>query len=63
MEGDVEMSNLQSNTIMIKWPPKTGKMLEIPEVDQWKWFRSEEAKKRINPAQAGFIDELEKLFE
>lgn len=62
VEGNIEMSDLQSNTIMIEWPPKAGKMLEIPEVDRWEWFSSEEAKKRINPAQAGFINELEKLL-
>jgi hypothetical protein len=33
---------------------------EIPEVDQWEWFISEE-KKRMNPAQTTFIIELENI--
>jgi predicted NUDIX family NTP pyrophosphohydrolase len=62
LEGDLEMSGFQSNTIFIDWPPKSGKTLEIPEVDQWEWFISEEAKNKINPAQVGFIVEIEELL-
>lgn len=61
MEGDIELSGLYSNTLQIEWPPRSSKMIEIPEVDQWEWFESEEAQKRINPAQAAFIAELEEL--
>ncbi|WP_257721526.1 hypothetical protein [Chryseobacterium sp. IHB B 17019] len=38
-------------------------MIEIPEVDEWEWFDSDEAKNRINPAQVSFIIELEELLE
>jgi predicted NUDIX family NTP pyrophosphohydrolase len=63
VEGNIDISGLSSNTIMIEWPPKSGKMIEIPEVDEWQWFDSVEVKKRINPAQASFIIELEGLLE
>jgi hypothetical protein len=47
----------------IKYPlnglPNLAKS-EIPEVDQWEWFISEE-KKRMNPAQTTFIIELENI--
>jgi len=62
LESDIETSGLYSNTLQIEWPPRSSKMIEIPEVDQWKWFESEEAQKRINPAQAAFITELEELL-
>jgi hypothetical protein len=32
-------------------------------VDQWEWFSSEEAQKRINTAQKDFITELENILE
>ena len=62
LEKDLETTGLQSNILTINWPPKSGKIMEIPEVDRWEWFRSEEAKQKINPAQAGFIVQLEKLI-
>ena len=62
LEGDIEMSGLQSNTVFIDWPPKSGKKIEIPEVDRWEWLSSEEAKNKINPAQIEFITEIEELL-
>lgn len=62
LEGDIETSVLYSNTLQIEWPPKSDKFIEIPEVDQWEWFISEEAQMRINPAQADFIIQLEKII-
>lgn len=62
LEFDIENAGLSSNTVEIEWPPRSGKMIEIPEVDRWEWFGSEEAKKRINPAQAAFITELEEML-
>ncbi|MDR6405468.1 MULTISPECIES: NUDIX domain-containing protein [Chryseobacterium] len=63
VEGNIDLVGLTSNTIKIKWPPKFDKMIEIPEVDEWEWFDSDEAKNRINPAQVSFIIELEELLE
>ncbi|WP_027379555.1 NUDIX hydrolase [Chryseobacterium daeguense] len=62
VEGEIDSTGFTSNLIPIEWPPKSGKTIEIPEVDQWKWFDSDEAKKRINPAQAELITELEGLL-
>lgn len=63
LESDLEMTGLQSNTISINWPPRSGKIIEIPEVDRWEWFESEEAILKINSAQSEFILQLEKLLK
>lgn len=63
LEKDIETSGLCSNTVEIEWPPRSSTMIEIPEVDQWEWFMSEEAQKKINLAQAAFITELEKILK
>ncbi|WP_228464556.1 NUDIX hydrolase [Chryseobacterium antibioticum] len=60
LEGHMETSGLYSNTVQIEWPPRSSSIIEIPEVDQWEWFASEEVKIKINSAQADFIMELEK---
>lgn len=62
LEKDLEISGFQSNSLEIEWPPKSGKIITIPEVDDWKWFESAEAKKYINQAQADFIVQIEVLF-
>jgi len=63
VEGEIETAGLSSNTIMIAWPPRSGKMMEIPEVDRWEWFSAEEARIKINPAQCAFIDEIEESIQ
>lgn len=63
LERDIETSDLYSHTFSLEWPPKSGKIIEVPEVDQWEWFSSEEAQKRINTAQKDFITELENILE
>lgn len=63
LEGDIDTSDLYSNTFSLEWPPKSGKIIEIPEVNQWEWFSSEEAQQRINAAQKGFITELENIVK
>lgn len=63
LQGDMDTSDLYSNTFSLEWPPKSGKITEVPEVDRWEWFSSEEAQQRINPAQKDFITELESLVK
>jgi predicted NUDIX family NTP pyrophosphohydrolase len=38
-------------------------MKEFPEVDRAAWFALEEARERINPAQAAFLDRLSEALE
>lgn len=58
VEGDVDADNIKSNTFSLEWPPKSGKMIEVEEVDKAAWFDAATAKVKINPAQKAFIDEL-----
>jgi predicted NUDIX family NTP pyrophosphohydrolase len=58
-EGDADPAALVSNRIWIEWPAGSGKRIEIPEVDRCNWFAPAEARTKINPAQAAFIDRLE----
>lgn len=58
VEADVDADNIQSNTLDFEWPPKSGKMIMIPEVDRAEWFSVETAKIKVNPAQVSLINEL-----
>jgi predicted NUDIX family NTP pyrophosphohydrolase len=57
-EGDFDPSTLHSNTFTMEWPPRSGTEREFPEVDRAEWFAPEQARRKINPAQAAFIDRL-----
>ena len=58
--GDCDASAIRSNTFSMEWPPKSGKQQEFPEVDRAAWFSLAEARAMILPAQAAFLDELER---
>jgi predicted NUDIX family NTP pyrophosphohydrolase len=57
-EGDLDADAIRSNHFTIEWPPRSGRMREFPEVDRAAWFGVVEARERINPAQAAFLDRL-----
>lgn len=61
-EGDCDAAALRSNTCFIEWPPRSGRQLEIPEVDRGAWFAIGEARTRILKAQLSFLDRLERLL-
>lgn len=62
-EGDIDHSIIRSNTITIEWPPRTGKMIEIPEVDKGGWFDYETAKTKMIPGQVPILEELHQLLK
>lgn len=59
VEGDIDPAIIKSNHFEIEWPPRSGKQKTFPEIDRAAWFDLDIARVKINPAQAGFIDELE----
>ena len=59
--GDCDATQLTSNTCEIEWPPHSGRRLEIPEVDQGRWFSIEEARKCIREEQRPLLDKLSAL--
>jgi predicted NUDIX family NTP pyrophosphohydrolase len=58
LEGDLDPATIRSNTFVAEWPPRSGRLQEFPEVDRAAWFSLDEARERINPAQAAFLDRL-----
>jgi predicted NUDIX family NTP pyrophosphohydrolase len=59
LEGDLDATRITSNTLQFEWPTRSGKLLEIPEVDRAEWFRLDAARDKINPAQVPLLDRLE----
>jgi predicted NUDIX family NTP pyrophosphohydrolase len=58
VEGDIDPATISSNLFSMEWPPGSGKQQQFPEIDKGEWFGIEDARQKINPAQASLIDEL-----
>ena len=60
--GDLDPETVVSNTFELEWPPRSGRMQAFPEIDRAGWFPLDEARDKLNPAQAEFVDRLEALL-
>jgi predicted NUDIX family NTP pyrophosphohydrolase len=58
-EGDADPTAVSSNTTKAEWPRGSGRWLTFPEVDRCAWFSPEDARVKLNPAQAALVDRLE----
>ena len=58
VEGDFEPTRLTSIHFEMEWPPKSGRKQSFPEVDRAAWCTPAEAREKIQPGQAPFIDRL-----
>lgn len=58
LEADVDVTEIESNTFELEWPPRSGRMREFPEVDRADWFDLETARRKLVRAQAGLLEAL-----
>jgi predicted NUDIX family NTP pyrophosphohydrolase len=62
LEMDVDVTNIESNTFEMEWPPRSGKKKVIPEVDKAGWFDMETASVKIVPGQLPLLEQLRALL-
>jgi predicted NUDIX family NTP pyrophosphohydrolase len=62
LEGDLDAGTIHSNTFTFEWPPRSGKRIEVPEVDRAEWFSISEAREKINVGQVPLLERLEALL-
>jgi predicted NUDIX family NTP pyrophosphohydrolase len=58
VEGDFNPATLVSNTFTLEWPPRSGKVREVPEVDRAAWFPPEEAARKLLKGQRPILEAL-----
>lgn len=58
LEGDLDPELAVSNTCEIEWPPRSGRKIEIPEVDRVEWVPPEVAADRVIAGQAELFHRL-----
>jgi predicted NUDIX family NTP pyrophosphohydrolase len=58
VEGNFDVAALKSNLFELEWPPRSGRRASFPEVDRAEWFSISDARRKILPGQAPFLDRL-----
>jgi predicted NUDIX family NTP pyrophosphohydrolase len=58
VEGEVDPAAIVPAEFELEWPPKSGRIARFPELDRVEWFSLDEARSRLNPAQAVFVERL-----
>ena len=61
--GEFEAAALRSSTCLIEWPPRSGRQIEIPEVDRGAWFTVAEARAKMVSGQVPLLDRLVQVLD
>jgi predicted NUDIX family NTP pyrophosphohydrolase len=59
VQGDLDAERIRSNSFEMEWPRGSGQMREYPELDRAIWVSPTEARQKLIPAQAQFVERLE----
>ncbi|NQX56419.1 NUDIX domain-containing protein [Pedobacter panaciterrae] len=62
VSGDLDADKITCNTFPLEWPPKSGKIVDFPEIDQARWFSLTQAEEFISQQQCEFLKELKNMF-
>jgi predicted NUDIX family NTP pyrophosphohydrolase len=62
-EGDCDPTKLKSNTCEVEWPPRSRKMITIPEVDRGQWFTMSGAHEFMREDQHPLLDRLAEVLK
>ncbi len=62
LQGDIDPDKIVSNTFPLEWPPRSGKVIDVSEIDKGAWFLLDTALEKINASQAAFIMELSSVL-
>ncbi|MCC6493736.1 MAG: NUDIX domain-containing protein [Pirellulales bacterium] len=55
------LARFQPGAFTMEWPPKSGRRAAFPEIDRIAFFSIDEARWKMNPAQAALLDRLNGL--
>ena len=61
--GDFDATLIRSNTFTMEYPPRSGRLRTLPEVDRAGWFSLDAAAVKILAGQRPLLSELASLIE
>ena len=57
--ADPSLAFVSSNTVTMEWPPRSGRILEFPELDRAQWMPLDQARRLLVKGQRPFLSRLE----
>jgi len=61
VEAEVDAATIRSNMFSLEWPPRSGRYVDVPEVDRAEWFPLSVAEEKIGVGQRPFLIELRRI--
>jgi predicted NUDIX family NTP pyrophosphohydrolase len=58
LEGDVTLEDFDPGTFELEWPPHSGRMIAVPEMDDVRWAAPDEAELLLVKGQRPFVGRL-----
>ena len=58
LEGDLDVTSIDSNLFAMEWPPRSGRTQEFVELDRAAWFAPDRARVALTASQVPFVDRL-----
>ena len=58
LEGDLDVSVIESNTFELEWPPRSGRLQRFPEADRAGWFDVDTARRKLVKGQVPLLARL-----
>lgn len=53
-----EVVFVESNRTSVQWPPRSGRVIDIPEMDRAQWWGVDAARERLVRAQGAYLDRV-----
>jgi predicted NUDIX family NTP pyrophosphohydrolase len=63
LEGEVELDGFDPGTFDLEWPPHSGRVIAVPEVDRLRWASPGDAERLLVKGQRPFVGRLLRLLE
>lgn len=60
--ADRSLAFVSSSTFTLEWPPRSGRLVEFPEIDRADWFTLERARSAVVTSQVPFLERLARLL-
>lgn len=62
VEGLVDLTQFHCNNFTMEWPPRSGRIIDIPENDKADWLDISVAKTKIFASQLVFLERLQDIL-
>ena len=63
LEADVDVARFSPGTFPMEWPPRSGRVLDVPEIDQLRWLPVDAASPLLTASQRPLLERLVALLE